>query len=148
MLPSIFGEKLFDDMFGNAFAMVPDFSGHDPVFGKNAKNLMKTDVRELDKTFELDVDLPGFRKDEVSIELDNGYLTISAAKGIDRDSQNEKGQYIRRERYSGQCSRSFYIGEDVEPDTVTAKFEDGILRIAFPKAPERKEPEKKRIAIA
>lgn len=62
MLPSIFGEKLFDDMFGNAFAMVPAFSGHDPVFGKNAKNIMKTDVRELDKTFELDVDLPGIQE--------------------------------------------------------------------------------------
>lgn len=148
MLPSIFSEKLFDDMFENAFTMVPVFSRHDPVFGKNAKNLMKTDVRELENSFELDIDLPGFKKEDVNIELDNGYLSISAAKGLDKNTENKQGQYIRRERYTGECSRTFYIGENVEPSSVTAKFEDGILQIAFPKAPEHKEPEKKRIAIA
>lgn len=148
MLPSIFSEKLFDDMFENAFTMVPVFNRHDHVFGKNAKNLMKTDVRELENTFEIDIDLPGFKKEDVHIELDKGYLTISAAKKTDKNTENEKGQYIRRERYSGECSRSFYIGEDVEPASITAKFEDGILQIAFPKTPEHKEPEKQQIAIA
>lgn len=147
MLPSIFGERLFDDFFGEPF--MPVFNNrHDPLFGKNARNLMKTDVRETENTYELDIDLPGFKKDEVKIELDGGYLTISAAKGLDKDVENKKGQYLRRERYSGECSRSFYVGEALEPKDVSATFEDGILRLSFPKAPEKKEPEKKTIAIA
>ena len=109
---------------------------------------MKTDVRELENTYELDIDLPGFKKEEVNIELDKGYLTISATRTADNDEQDKKGQYIRRERYSGECSRSFYIGENIEPKDVIAKFENGILQIAFPKAPQPKQPENKRISIA
>ncbi len=146
MLPSIFGERLFDDFFGEPF--MPAFNRHDPLFGKNAKNLMKTDVRELENTYELDIDLPGFKKNEVNIELDGGYLTISAAKALDKDEENKNGQYLRRERYSGECSRSFYVGEELEAKDVSASFEDGILKISFPKSPERKAPEKKTIAIA
>ena len=147
MLPSIFGERLFDEFFGEPF--MPVFNNrHDPLFGKNARNLMKTDVRETENTYELDIDLPGFKKDEVKIELDGGYLTISAAKGLDKDEENKKGQYLRRERYSGECSRSFYVGEALEPKDVSAPFEDGILRLSFPKTPEKKIPEKKTIAIA
>ena len=146
MLPSIFGERLFDEFFGDPF--MPAFNRHDPVFGKNARNLMKTDVRETENAYELDIDLPGFKKDEVKIELDGGYLTISAAKGLDKDEENKKGQYLRRERYTGECSRSFYVGEALEPKDVSATFEDGILKLYFPKAPEKKEPEKKTIAIA
>ena len=142
MLPSVFGEKLFDDMFNDAFHKNPS------VFSTGAKNLMKTDVRELENTYELDIDLPGFKKEEVNIELDKGYLTISATRTADNDEQDKKGQYIRRERYSGQCSRSFYIGENIEPKDVIAKFENGILQIAFPKAPQPKQPENKRISIA
>ncbi|WP_298065990.1 Hsp20/alpha crystallin family protein [uncultured Mailhella sp.] len=148
MLPSIFGERLFDDMFNDPFMLMPSFYRHDPIFGKNAKNLMKTDVRELEHAYELDVDLPGFKKEDVNIELDNGYLTIKAAKNLDKDDADKKGQYLRRERYSGECSRSFYIGSEVEPGDVHAKFEDGILQISFPKAPEPKQPESKQIAIA
>ena len=113
MLPSVFGEKLFDDMFNDAFTLVPAFHKNPSVFSTGAKNLMKTDVRELENTYELDIDLPGFKKEEVNIELDKGYLTISATRTADNDEQDKKGQYIRRERYSGECSRSFYIGENL-----------------------------------
>ena len=147
MMPSIFGENLFDDWMD--FPFEKDFFGtKNPLYGKHAKNMMKTDVRELENTYELDIDLPGFKKEEVNIELDKGYLTISATRTADNDEQDKKGQYIRRERYSGECSRSFYIGENIEPKDVIAKFENGILQIAFPKAPQPKQPENKRISIA
>ena len=133
MLPSIFGENLFDEMFDDAFGMVPMFSSHNPLYGKHAKNLMKTDVREKDNSYELDIDLPGFKKDEIQAQISDGYLTISASKGLDKDQQDDKGRYIRRERYSGQCSRSFYVGEGVTEKDVTAKFEDGILKLSIPK---------------
>ena len=135
MLPSIFGENLFDDFFSDPFEMmVPTRSA---LYGKHGKNLMKTDVRETEETYELDIDLPGFRKDEVNVELKDGYLTISAAKGLDKDQEDKKGKYIRQERYAGSCSRSFYVGEDVEPDQINAKFESGILQISVPKAAKR-----------
>ena len=113
MLPSIFGENLFDDFFDEDLMRFPAWSRHDPLYGKHAKNLMKTDVRETDHTYELDIDLPGFKKDEVSVDLRDGCLTIRAAKGLDRDKEDKKGRYIRQERYAGACSRSFYVG-DVE----------------------------------
>ena len=133
MLPSIFGENLFDDFFGDPFGMMMP-QGRDPLYGKHAKNLMKTDVREMDGSYELDVDLPGFKKDEVHVDLKNGYLTISAEKGLDKDESDKKGKYIRQERYAGACSRSFYVGTDIDPTQVTAKFENGILCISVPKA--------------
>ena len=147
MLPSIFGENLFDDMFEDTFSMVPMFGRHNPLYGKHAKNLMKTDVRETDNTYELDIDLPGFKKDEIQINLENGYLTISAAKGLDKDEKDKKGHYIRRERYAGQCSRSFYVGNGVEPNDVHAKFEDGILKLSMPKKELKKLPENNSIQI-
>ena len=146
MLPSIFGENLFDDFFGDPFGMMMPH-GHDPLYGKHAKNLMKTDVRETEGSYELDVDLPGFKKDEVSVELKDGYLTIQAAKGLDKDQQDKKGKYIRQERYAGACSRSFYVGEDVEPDEVSAKFEDGILTISVPKMEKKQLPKQTSISI-
>ena len=133
MLPSIFGENLFDDFFSDPFGMM-NVHGHDPLYGKHAKNLMKTDVRETENSYELDVDLPGFKKDEVNVDLKDGYLTISAAKGVDKDQQDKAGKYIRQERYAGACSRTFYVGEEVEPEDVTAKFENGILQLSIPKA--------------
>ena len=147
MLPSIFGENLFDDMFEDTFSMAPMFSRHNPLYGKHAKNLMKTDVRETDNTYELDIDLPGFKKDEIQINLENGYLTISAAKGLDKDEKDKEGHYIRRERYAGQCSRSFYVGDGVEPNDVHAKFEDGILQLSMPKKELKKLPENNSIQI-
>ena len=147
MLPSIFGENLFDDMFDDAFSLMPSFGTRDPLYGKHAKNLMKTDVRETDTGYEIDVDLPGFKKDEVQVQVNNGYLTISAAKGLDKDEQDHKGRYIRRERYAGQCSRSFYVGSGIQPQDVRAKYEDGILKISLPKQEKKELPKSTTIAI-
>ena len=146
MLPSIFGENLFDDFFDDNFGMYPMWNGRNPLYGKHAKNLMKTDVRETEDTYEVDVDLPGFKKDELSVELKDGYLTISAAKGLDNDEQDKKGKYIRQERYAGACSRSFYVG-DVKPEEVSAKYEDGILKLTMPKQVKREQPKSSSIAI-
>lgn len=147
MMPSIFGENLFDEFFDDDFPMIPMRSIRNPLYGKNAKNLMKTDVRETDDTYELDVDLPGFKKDEVQLDLKDGYLTISAAKGLDKDQEDKKGKYIRRERYAGACSRSFFVGEGIEPRDVSAKFEDGILRVSLPKQVKKELPRNSTIAI-
>ena len=145
MLPSIFGENLFDDFFSDPFEMmVPT---RNALYGKHGKNLMKTDVRETENSYELDIDLPGFKKDEVNVELKDGYLTISAAKGLDKDQEDKKGKYIRQERYAGSCSRSFYIGEDVPVEDISAKYEDGILRLSVPKADQKKLPKTSTIAI-
>ena len=147
MLPSIFGENLFDDFFGNDFGFFPAWNEHSPLYGKHAKNLMKTDVRETDECYELDVDLPGFQKDEIHVDLKDGYLTIRAAKGLDKDTQDKKGKYIRQERYAGACSRSFYVGTDLQPKDVSAKFTDGILELTFPKEAPKKEPDVTRVEI-
>ena len=147
MMPSIFGENLFDDFFDDDFSMFPALTGRNPLYGKHAKNLMKTDVRETENTYELDIDLPGFKKDEISIDLKDGYLSISAAKGLDRDQEDKKGKYIRQERYAGACSRSFFVREGVEPKDVSAKFEDGILKISLPKQVKKELPQSPRIAI-
>ena len=146
MLPSIFGENLFDDFFGDPFGMMMP-QGRDPLYGKHAKNLMKTDVREMDGSYELDIDLPGFKKDEVHVDLKNGYLTISAEKGLDKDESDKKGKYIRQERYAGACSRSFYVGDQVKAEDLSAKFEDGILRVSLPKQVKKELPRNSTIAI-
>lgn len=146
MLPSIFGENLFDDFFSDPFEMMMPQS-RNPLYGKHAKNLMKTDVRETEGTYELDVDLPGFTKDEVNVELKNGYLTIQASKGLDKDESDKKGKYIRQERYAGACSRSFYVGEDVEAGEVAAKFENGILQLSIPKKEHKQLPKNSTIQI-
>ena len=111
------------------------------------RTMMKTDVRETDNTYEVDIDLPGFKKDEVNVQLEDGYLTVSAAKGLDKDEKDKKGRYIRQERYAGQCSRSFYVGESVKPKDVHAKFEDGILKLSLPKAEQPKQPDHRTITI-
>ena len=147
MLPSIFGENLFDDFFSDPFEMMQMPQGRNPLYGKHAKNMMKTDIRETENNYELDIDLPGFKKDEVNLELKNGYLTISADKSLDKDEKDNEGRYIRQERWSGSCSRSFYVGENVKPEDVNAKFEDGILKIAMPKAEQKKLPSSTSIAI-
>ena len=146
MLPSIFGENLFDEFFNDDFMNFPVWGGRSSLYGKHAKNLMKTDVRETDGSYELDVDLPGFKKDELTVDLKDGYLTIAAAKGLDKDEQDKKGKYIRQERYAGAMSRSFYVG-DVEPDQVSAKYEDGILKISLPKQEKKELPKTSAIAI-
>ena len=106
MMPSIFGENLFDDWMD--FPFEKDFFGtKNPLYGKHAKNMMKTDVRETEDSYEVDIDLPGFKKDEITASLKDGYLTIEAAKGLDKDEEDKKGTYIRRERYAGAMTRSF-----------------------------------------
>lgn len=148
MLPSVFGENLFDDSLSDFFGfgrMMPQISSE--LYGKHAKNLMKTDVRETEGTYELDVDLPGFTKDEVNVELKNGYLTIQAAKGLDKDQSDKKGKYIRQERYAGACSRTFYVGDGVEPEDVTARFENGILQLSIPKEAKKQLPKNTSVTI-
>jgi HSP20 family molecular chaperone IbpA len=144
-MPSLFGENLFDDWMGD---FDHDFFGRkNPLYGKHSKDLMKTDIREKDDSYELDIDLPGFKKDEIQAELKEGYLTISAAKGLDKDEKGENGRLIRQERYSGSMARSFYVGKGVTQEDVKAKFEDGILKLTVPKKTEQQVPEKKYIAI-
>lgn len=147
MMPSILGENLFDD-FMNDFRL-PAFPDVDKeLYGKHAKNLMKTDVKETEKGYEVDMDLPGFKKDEIKASVENGYLTISAARGLDEDEKDKKsGKYIRRERYAGACERSFYVGEGISQDDIKASFQHGILKLFIPKEPEKSVEEKKYVAI-
>ena len=145
MLPSLFGESLFDRFFDDS--LEKEFFGtHNPLYGKHAKNLMKTDVKDVNDHYDVAVDLPGFQKDEVNVELENGYLTISAAKGLDKDQKDDEGHYIRQERYSGSCSRSFYVG-DIQPEDIHAKYEDGILKLTLPKADQKAIEHQNRNAI-
>ena len=143
MMPSVFGRDIFDD-FMDGFAF-PDVSKE--LYGKHAKQIMKTDVKELDNGYEIMVDLPGFKKDEVNVELENGYLTISASKGLDKDEEDKKGKYIRKERYAGSMSRSFYVGDGITEDDIKAKYENGILKLSIPKKEAKAVEQKKHIAI-
>ena len=143
LMPSIFGENLFnDDWMDFGFPEVDK-----ALYGKHANNVMKTDVKETDTGYEVDIDLPGFKKDEINAQLDNGYLTISAAKGLDKDEKDKKGKYIRKERYAGAMSRSFYVGEGVTQEDIKAKYESGILRLSIPKKEAKQVETTKRIAI-
>ena len=145
MMPSIFGENLFDD-FDSWFSDPVEkrfFGKKNPLYGKHAKNLMKTDVKETEKGYEVDMDLPGFKKDEIQMELNDGVLTISAAKGLDKDEEDKKGNYIRKERYAGSMSRSFYVGKHVTVEDVHPKYESGILSFSVPKAEAKPVEEKK-----
>ena len=143
LMTSIFGENLFnDDWMDFGFPEVDK-----ALYGKHANNVMKTDVKETDTGYEVDIDLPGFKKDEINAQLDNGYLTISAAKGLDKDEKDKKGKYIRKERYAGAMSRSFYVGEGVTQEDIKAKYEDGILRLSVPKKEAKAVENKKYIAI-
>ena len=151
LMPSIFGEDLFDD-FMRDFPLYNDKDRkklEKKLYGRRGRNLMKTDIKETDGAYELEMDLPGFSKDEVKASLENGYLTISAAKGLDQDEQEKKtGRYIRRERYAGACERSFYVGEDVTQEEIKGEFKHGILRLSIPKKEAKPAvPEKKYIVI-
>lgn len=151
LMPSIFGENLFDDFFGG-FPFFDDKEMRNTekkLYGNRASHLMKTDVKEQKDGYELIVDLPGFSKEEVKVALEDGYLTISAAKGLDKDEQEkDTGRYIRRERYAGTCQRSFYVGEQVSQEEIKGQFKHGILRLFVPKKEAKPAvPEKKYIAI-
>lgn len=142
LMPSIFGEDLFNDWMDFSF---PDIDRK--LYGKRADQIMKTDVKEKDTEYEVDIDLPGFKKEDVKAELKDGYLTIRAAKGVDREEKKEDGKYIRKERYSGNMSRSFYVGKNVTQEDIHAKFEDGILKLTVPKKEAKKAEEKSYITI-
>ena len=151
LMPSIFGENLFDDFFGDfPFYYDKDMKNVEKkLYGRKASHVMKTDIKETDNGYELVVDLPGFTKDEVQATLENGYLTISAEKGLDKDEkEKETGHYISKERNAGACSRSFYVGDGVSQEDIKAKFENGVLTLDVPKKEAKPAvEEKKTIAI-
>ena len=136
LMPSIFGEDLFDN-FMKDFPFFDDNTESNvekKLYGRRGKNLMKTDIKETEGGYELEMDLPGFTKDEIKVSLENGYMTISAAKGLDKDEQDKKsGRYIRKERYAGSCERSFYVGEDITEEDIKGEFKHGILKLFVPK---------------
>ena len=146
MLPSIFGESLFDDWMGFPFTGFESDVDR-KLYGKHVARLMKTDLKEQDDGYELSVDLPGFTKDQIELNLENGYLTITATKGLEEAGKDKKGKIVHQERYSGSMSRSFYLGEHVTEEDVKAKFENGVLTLGFPKEEPKKLPERKTILI-
>lgn len=130
LMPSIFGENLIDDFFN-------DFTRPAKAVARyNNASVMRTDIKETDKGYELAIDLPGYKKEDVKAELKDGYLTVNAEMRQNEDQKDEDGRYIRRERYYGTCSRSFYVGEEVTQDDIKARFEDGILKLSVPKKEE------------
>lgn len=144
-MPSIFGSDMFEDFFRDLD------QGYAPktLYGKRAKNLMKTDIREDEKGYQLAIDLPGYRKDELKLELKDGYLTISAEKNEEKEQKDEKGRMIRQERYAGSVQRSFFVGEQLKEEDIKAKYEDGVLRLEIPKKEEEKKlPERRYIEIS
>lgn len=144
LMPSIFGENLIDDFFDFPFG------GYHYGYHNSQKpsDLMKTDIRDEGQNYEITMNLPGVKKEDVKAELQNGYLSISASSKSSRDEKDDKGRYIRRERYSGSCSRSFYVGEQVTQEDIRAKFEDGTLKLQIPKKEEKPAVDEKRyIAI-
>ena len=148
LYPSIFNENLFDDLMDFHFPEFRDFENIDKkLYGRHAAHVMKTDVHEHEACYEVDIDLPGFKKEEITLNLENGYLVIGAAKGLDKDEKTKKGRLIRQERYAGAMQRSFYVGEHITEEDIKAKFEDGVLKLTVPKREAPKVPEKKTILI-
>ena len=147
-LPTVFGENLmdvFDDSDRNFFR---GFGNADrALYGKHAQNMMKTDVKETEEGYEVDIDLPGFKKDEIHLELNDGYLTISTEKSLEKEDKNKKGRMLRQERYAGVMQRSFYVGDSITEEDVKASYESGVLHLMIPKKDAPKAPEKKTIQI-
>ncbi len=144
MLPTVWSNHLMDDLFDRTFGMLP-WPEERELYGKNARNIMKTDVHELKDSYEMNVDLPGFKKENIHVDLKEGYLTVRAEKNLNKEETKEK-KVIRSERYSGSMSRSFYVGE-IEPDSIKCKYEDGVLTLEFPKENQSKLPETHTITI-
>lgn len=155
LMPSLFNDDfdLFDGFPFDSWFNNREFENMEKkLYGHRAKNVMNTDVREDDAGYKMEIDLPGFKKEEVTVELDNGYLTIIASKGLDKDEaesekEAKKGRYIRRERYAGSCQRSYYIGEQYRQEDIKAKFEHGILTLMIPKKNVQQIANKNYIAI-
>ena len=145
LMPSIFGENLFDDFFDFPFYDdKADRKIQRKLYGHHAGNLMKTDIKEKKDGYELEIDLPGFKKEDVKIQLKNGYLNIQATREEKKDEKDDKGKYVRRERYTGTCNRSFYVGSSIKHEDIHAKYENGILHVTFPKEETKKEAEEKK----
>ena len=142
LMPSIFGTRDFDNFMDFTFPSVDK-----ELYGKHAAQMMKTDVREVGDNYEVDVDLPGFKKDEIDIRLDKGTLTIAAAKGLDKEEDDKNGKFLRHERYTGAMSRSFYIGEGFTVKDIKAKYENGILSLTVPKKAQPQVEEVQKVAI-
>ena len=150
LMNSIFGEDLFDEFFADPFFDDKALRKVDhKLYGHNARNLMKTDVRETEDGYDLEMDLPGFKKDEITVGLENGILTIRAAKGLDQEEQEKKtGRFIRRERYAGICERSFYVGDVLTEEDIQGQFHHGVLTLHIPRKDAKALPERKKyIAI-
>ena len=146
MLPSIFGENLFDDWFD--WPDWREFRNIDrKLYGRHASREMKTDVHEHEDHYEMHIDLPGFKKDQIQLQLNNGYLTITAAKGLEEDGKDKAGRIVHQERYTGSMQRSYYVGESLTEEDVKARFEDGVLTLTFPKEEQKKLSQRRVIQI-
>jgi HSP20 family molecular chaperone IbpA len=146
LLPSIIAENLLEDSWFD-FPSFRELENMDrKLYGRHAAHEMKTDVREHEDHYEVDINLPGFKKDEISLDLENGYLTISAAKEMEQE-KSRMGRIIRQERYEGSLQRSFFVGGNVKESDITARFENGVLTLTIPKKETPKLPDRKRIAI-
>lgn len=139
-MPSIFGESLIDSFFDDFAAPAKKVMRYNTP----ANNIMKTDIKDTKEGYELDIELPGYNKEDVSAELKDGYMTISASTKSDEGEKDENGKYIRRERYYGSCSRSFYVGEAITQEDIKARFENGILKLFVPKKEEKPAVEEKK----
>ncbi len=145
LVPALFRDSFFDDWMLPALREAEDVDHK--LYGKHAARVMKTDVQEKDDGYIVDIDLPGFKKDELSLDLRNGYLTVSASKGLDKDEKDKAGKLIRQERYAGAMQRSFYVGEELTAEDIGAKFENGVLSLTLPKKDAKKLPEHRQIEI-
>lgn len=147
LTPKIFTDNVFDDWF-DPFGMMKEMNRVDrKLYGKHTNREMLMDVKDHEDHYEVEIDLPGFRKEDINIELNDGYMTVSASKGLDEDEKDHKGKIIRQERYSGMMSRSFYVGEDITNEEVHAKFENGVLKLDIPKKEYEKIAHKNTIMI-
>ena len=145
LMSGLFGEDLFDDFWGFPTHELANIDKH--LYGKNARTMMATDVNETETDYELEMNLPGFKKDQINVKLEDGYMTISASKGHDQEKKDKHGKIIRQERYAGSMQRSFYVGEGVKTEDVKAKFEDGVLKLSIPKKELKELPGNNTIAI-
>ena len=144
--PKLFHDDFFDDFFDFPRMRAPE-DAERKLYGKHINGIMKTDVRDKDGNYELDIDLPGFKKDEISLTLDNGYLVVGARKMLNEEEKDDKGKLLRQERYSGAMQRSFYVGENITEEDIKASFKHGVLNLTLPKKEKEKLPEKKQILI-
>ena len=146
LTPRIFTENLFDDLFEDfPFRSLENVDRK--LYGKHVGREMLTDVKEHENHYEVEIDLPGFKKDEIKLELNEGYLTITASKGVDEEEKNKQGRIVRQERYSGVMQRTYYVGEQIKAEDIKAKYEDGVLKLEIPKVEEKKLPEEHTIMI-